>query len=63
MTAFRLPATADAATLRQGLWERYRIEAPVIERPEGLLLRVSTHFFNTEEEIDRLGAALGDLLP
>jgi isopenicillin-N epimerase len=63
MTAFRLPAEVDAPALRQGLWERYRIEAPIIERPDGLLIRVSTHFYNTEDEIDRLTAALKELLP
>jgi isopenicillin-N epimerase len=35
---------------------------PIIERPNELLIRVSTHFFNTEEEIDRLANALADLL-
>jgi isopenicillin-N epimerase len=62
MTAFRLPATADAGKLRRGLWEQHRIEAPIIERPDGLLVRASTHFYNTEEEIDRLAAALPELL-
>jgi isopenicillin-N epimerase len=62
MTAFRLPPGTDAARLRRGLWERYRIEAPVIERPDGLLLRASTHFYNTEEEVDRLAEALPPLL-
>jgi isopenicillin-N epimerase len=58
MTAFRLPPNTDAAALRRGLWERHRIEAPIIERPEGLLIRVSTHFYNTEGEVDRLASAL-----
>jgi isopenicillin-N epimerase len=62
MTAFRLPNGIDPQVLRKGLWERHRIEAPIIERPEGLLIRVSTHFYNTEEEIDRLAAALPSLL-
>jgi isopenicillin-N epimerase len=62
LTAFRLPPGTDAAALRQGLWEGYRIEAPVIERPEGLLVRVSTHFYNTEEEVDRFAEALAALL-
>jgi isopenicillin-N epimerase len=61
MTAFRLPASADAPTLRRALWERHRIELPIIERPDGLLLRISTHFYNTEEEIDRLVQALRTL--
>jgi isopenicillin-N epimerase len=62
MTAFRLPAGVDVLALRRGLWERHRIEAPIVERPEGPLIRVSTHFYNTEEEIDQLAAALPRLL-
>ncbi len=62
MTAFNLPPATDAAELRRGLWERHRIEAPIVERPDRLLIRVSTHFYNTEEEVDRLAAALPDLL-
>jgi isopenicillin-N epimerase len=63
MTAFRLPPGRDAAVLRRGLWENWRIEAPVIDRPEGLLIRASTHFYNTEAEVDRLTEALTELLP
>jgi isopenicillin-N epimerase len=63
LTAFRLPATVDAMSWRKALWERFAIEAPIVDRPEGLLLRVSTHFYNTEEEIDRLAAAVEALLP
>ena len=39
------------------------IEVPIIERPDCLLVRVSAHFYNTEEEIDRLAEALSKLLP
>jgi isopenicillin-N epimerase len=63
MTAFRLPPAYDAVALRRHLWERHRVEVPIVERPEGLLVRVSTHFYNTEEEIDRLAAALADFHP
>src|SRR5262249_38317226 len=62
LTAFRLPHTADMWKLRRGLWETYHVEAPIIERPDGLLIRASTHFYNTEEEIDLLAKALQDLL-
>jgi isopenicillin-N epimerase len=58
MTAYRLPAGTDAARLRTQLWEEHRIETPIIERPESLLIRISTHFYNTEEEIDVLARAL-----
>ena len=60
MTAFWLPQGTDAVQLRRDLWEEHHIEIPIIERPEGLLIRVSTHFYNTEEEIDRLADALRD---
>ncbi len=63
LTAFELPPGTDAAALRRGLWERHRVEAPVVERPDRLLIRASTHFYNTEAEVDRLAAALEDLLP
>jgi isopenicillin-N epimerase len=62
LTAFNLPAGVDAPALRKGLWERYRIEAPVVERPDRLLIRASTHFYNTEAEVDRLAEAMTDLL-
>ncbi len=63
MTAFRLPGATEAAVLRRRLWDVYRTEAPVIERPDSLLIRVSTHFYNTEEEVDCLAGALAALLP
>ncbi len=62
MTAFRLPAHTDARGWRQRLWEEFRIEVPIVERPEGLLLRVSTHFYNTRDEIDRLAEAVDRML-
>jgi isopenicillin-N epimerase len=62
MTAFRLPPGTDPVELRRRLWELHRIEAPVIDRPDATLLRVSTHFYNTEAEVDRLAEALPDLL-
>lgn len=62
LTAFCLPEGVNAALLRQRLWQDYRIEAPIIDRPDRLLLRVSTHFYNTEAEIDRLADALAILL-
>jgi isopenicillin-N epimerase len=62
LMAFQLPAGVDPLKLRQLLWER-RIEMPVIERPDRLLVRTSTHFYNTEEEVDTLAKALESILP
>ena len=61
MVAFRLPEGVDIVALRRGLWEA-RIEAPIVERPEGPLIRVSTHFYNTTAEIDQLAGVLPRLL-
>jgi isopenicillin-N epimerase len=58
LTAYRLPTQVQAPAWRSTLWERFRIEAPIVERPEGLLIRVSTHFYNTEEEIEKIAAAV-----
>ncbi len=59
MTTFQLPPEhRDFLGLREKLWKQFSIEMPFIERPQRLLIRVSTHFYNTEEEIDRLAAAL-----
>jgi isopenicillin-N epimerase len=61
MTAFRLPPGTDPEGLRRHLWERHRIEAPVIDRPDGFLIRASTHWYNREQEIDRLAEALAEV--
>ncbi|MDX3853443.1 aminotransferase class V-fold PLP-dependent enzyme [Streptomyces sp. AK02-01A] len=63
MVAFRLPEGTRASELRQWLWERFRIEVAVAERPNRPLLRVSANFYNTEAEIDHLADALQELLP
>ena len=61
MTAFGLPAGSDAVRWRRELWAR-RIEIPVVERPDRLLLRVSHHFYTTEAEIDALAAAVREIM-
>jgi isopenicillin-N epimerase len=57
MTAFWWPPGLDDETLRRQLWER-RIEALINKWPEGLTLRVSTHFYTTEAELERLAEAV-----
>jgi isopenicillin-N epimerase len=63
MTAFELPfrGTAKAVALRKAIWT-HRIEVPIVERHDRLLLRVSTHFYNTPGEIDRLVEVLPSTL-
>jgi isopenicillin-N epimerase len=57
MTAFWWPPGLNDETLRRQLWER-RIEALINKWPEGLTLRVSTHFYTTEGELERLAEAI-----
>ncbi len=61
LTAFELPAGLKAPELRARLWAK-RIEIPVVERQDRLLLRVSGHFYTTEGEIDVLSETLPDVL-
>lgn len=61
MTALRLP-TVDAASLEDALWQRHRIEVPVVEWNDRQLIRISCHLYTQSWEIDRLAEALGALL-
>jgi len=58
LTAFQLPAI-DAQAMRQRLWENHKIEINVLQFPHGQYLRISTHVYNLEREID----LLADVLP
>ncbi|MEZ6139159.1 MAG: aminotransferase class V-fold PLP-dependent enzyme [Zavarzinella sp.] len=55
LTGFHLPWTdrAVANPLREAIW-KHRIEVPIIERPDRLMIRISTHFYNQTHEIDQL---------
>lgn len=58
LTSFRMPPH-DAHSVRSVLWGRHRIEHNLVEHPEsGNFLRISTHFYNTEAEVDRLAAVI-----
>lgn len=63
LTAFKLPTSPDPQALRRHLWEKHRIEINLVEHPAGPFLRVSTHVYNTTEEVDRLHSALRTALP
>jgi isopenicillin-N epimerase len=62
LMAFQLPDGIDPVALRRMLWER-RIEMPVIDRPDRFLVRTSTHFYNTKDEIDLLARTLETIIP
>lgn len=52
-----------ALPLQQALWERHRIEIPVIEWNGRRWIRPSCHLYTQEADLDRLRVALHDLLP
>jgi selenocysteine lyase/cysteine desulfurase len=51
-----------AIELQKRLWGEYQVEIPVLDRPDGPYVRVSTHFYNDYAEIDRLHVALAESL-
>ncbi len=61
LSAFEAPPGTDPARLRKELWEE-RIEVNVIERPDRLLVRLSTNFYNTADEARRLAGLLPAML-
>jgi isopenicillin-N epimerase len=55
MRGFRVP---DGAGLKERLYDDHRIEVPVIERPDGWVLRVSVQAYNDQTDLDALRDAL-----
>ena len=62
MAAMRLPKI-DPSALQRTLLNRYGIEIPCFEWQDQSIVRVSAQGYNTAAEMDRLVAALSDLLP
>lgn len=60
MTAFWLDPATPIDRLREGFWQE-RIAIPLTDWPDGRIIRVSTHFYNTEAEIDRLVGVMARL--
>jgi len=66
MSAVELPIPEDSTRpgemhpLQRFLWEQHRIEVPLVRWRERTLMRVSAHLYNTQEQIDRLVAAVAD---
>lgn len=59
MVAYRLPYCGPIDPLRQFLWERFRLEVNFIDREgQDLMIRFSTHFYNTTAEVDVLRDAV-----
>ncbi len=62
MAAFPLPAVSPEA-FQKRLFDEFQVEIPVIPWNSRALLRISIQGYNTEEDVDRLVAALRSVLP
>jgi isopenicillin-N epimerase len=62
MALLRLPADVDTGVLKRRLYNEYRVEIPVNHWGEAPCLRLSVQGYNTRADIQRLAAALSDLL-
>jgi isopenicillin-N epimerase len=62
MTTFALPGFVVVARVGKELWDRHRVEVAIFEGPGEALLRVSTHVFNDEGDVDHLADALDDVI-
>jgi isopenicillin-N epimerase len=62
MAAVPLPA-CDVEALKRRLFDEYRIEVPVTPWRDAARLRVSVQGYNTRSDIERLLAAVAELLP
>jgi selenocysteine lyase/cysteine desulfurase len=52
------PPVADGDAFKRDLYERHRIEVPVVETKDGWTLRVSIQGYNDDADVDALVAAL-----
>jgi isopenicillin-N epimerase len=57
MRGFRIEHR-DPPALKERLWTEHRIEVPVIETPQGWVLRVSVQGYNDQADLDALSSAL-----
>jgi isopenicillin-N epimerase len=62
MATLPLPA-CDTAALKRRLYDEHRVEIPVTEWGDVPCLRVSVQGYNTRSDIDRLLAAVAEVLP
>ena len=63
MVSARLPADVDVESLKQKLYEEFRIEVPVIQWQDEKFIRISIQGYNNEEDANVLLNALESLFP
>jgi isopenicillin-N epimerase len=63
LTSFIVPPSIDGQQLRQRLWDRHRIEVNLVEVGGINYLRISTHVYNCEAEVEALARAIRSEIP
>ncbi len=63
MAVVHLPLVREIAEFQRDLLQQYRIEVPCIEWNDQHFIRISGQGYNTEEDLDTLVTAVGELLP
>jgi isopenicillin-N epimerase len=54
-----IPVQADLAALKARLWEKYRIEIPLVNWHGQHFVRISVQAYTTQQDLDTLVEALG----
>jgi selenocysteine lyase/cysteine desulfurase len=62
MISLRLP-DGESEPLQRALWERYKIEIPIVSWQGMRFVRPSCHLYTWQEDVDLLVRALEELLP
>ena len=63
MRAIPIPRTAASAQeIHQRLWNDFQIEVPIVHRQDHRFVRISIQAYNTPRDVDRLVAALTEIL-
>lgn len=63
MCAVPLPTSGlDAVELKEHLWDEYEVEVPIVEWEDRRFVRISIQAYNSQDDVDRLVAALRALL-
>jgi isopenicillin-N epimerase len=62
MRGFALPPATDARALQSALYDRHRVEVPIVETENGITMRVSVQAYNDKSDLDALVEALSEAI-
>jgi len=62
MRGYGLPDDVDGGSVKRALYDRHRIEVPIVETKRGWTMRVSVQAYNDRSDLEALASALADEL-